>query len=192
MLSRLINEFIAEKRLDATFELYNEFGLQHELAFYLRKRFEENYPNYKLKLEYNIGKITEINNRILNGESFLKKEMDIYVYNDETNYKACIEIKFPSNGAVPTRMYQSLVDIKFLEQLRLNGFNEVLFLFISSDSNYWQGKDDGIYSLFRTEHQLRQIDPPRFIRNRNLNIQGVYGLGWENFNGDYRFFKITV
>lgn len=48
-----------------------------------------------------------------------KKEIDIVIYKDcnENSEKYAIELKYPTNGAYPRRMFQCIEDIKFMEQV---------------------------------------------------------------------------
>ncbi|WML29353.1 hypothetical protein RCG24_15465 [Neobacillus sp. OS1-32] len=81
---------------DGTIEIYNEFSIQFKLAIFLRA----NLPiDYKIQLERNINYFG------LDKEHFLKKEMDIVVFNPATEEKHCSEIKYPTNGQYPEQMF---------------------------------------------------------------------------------------
>lgn len=168
--------------------LYNEAGLQHELGYFLRKSGEN------IKFEYNID-------LVLDNIRLIKKEMDLYIErnNDE---KICIEIKFPTKGAYPRRMAQSIFDIFFLQQLLDHGFNQAYFLFISPLERFFEGKEEsGIYSYFRKGKDLSKFsleDIPGFLDDKEvkrtkelLNTNGnplrkKYVLQFQN-KGVYRY-----
>ena len=70
-LKKLIDNFVVyaqEKKI----HLYNEAGLQFELAFYLKEKLEK--KTYKIQLERNIGDVTNVDST-----KFIKKEMDIFI-----------------------------------------------------------------------------------------------------------------
>ena len=135
-------------------DIYNEFSLQHELGIFLRKKFEK--EGFKIQFEKNI--------EYFGGNGFVKSEMDIVVFNgiDQKSEKYAIELKFPTNGAVPKRMYQFVEDIKFMEEVKFRaGFNKTYCLTLVSDlakgdgkakgDGFWKekNKNDGIYQYFR-------------------------------------------
>jgi len=193
-LGYLIQKFIDQAEKDGDFELYNEAGLQHELAIFLRENFKNS--EYRLQLERNIGAL----DLSINSKYFLKKEMDIYIYNKNSNEKYCIELKFPNKGAFPRRMYQTFEDIKFIEQLKLQGhFEIVAMLFITELENFRKAnKQDGIYKYFRQIHQISELNEneiPLFIRKEGnfqpLKIEGKYPFQWHTFKGIYHYFTIT-
>ena len=105
MIDRINNFFNAIQQ--TPIELYSEFGLQHELALFLRT----NYPDLTVRLEYPTP-------RIFNPlPQFIKKEIDVYV-TTQTGERFVIELKMPkNNGGIPNAMYHAIEDVKFLEQL---------------------------------------------------------------------------
>ncbi|RUS50439.1 hypothetical protein QI30_19185, partial [Kurthia sp. 3B1D] len=76
-------------------EIYNEFSLQHELGVYLRNHLDS---TFKIQFERNI-RFFGIQ------EKLIKKELDIAIYNSQTNEKYAIELKFPKNGQHPESMF---------------------------------------------------------------------------------------
>ena len=129
-------------------DIYNEFSLQHELGIFLRKKFEK--EGFKIQFEKNI--------EYFGGNGFVKSEMDIVVFNgiDQKSEKYAIELKFPTNGAVPKRMYQFVEDIKFMEEVKSKTkFNKTFCLTLVSDlaegDGFWKEKikNDEIYQYFR-------------------------------------------
>ncbi|HRI19462.1 MAG TPA: hypothetical protein PLA68_00850 [Panacibacter sp.] len=94
-MKQYIKDFI-ESLKEGKIHLYNEFGLQHELGYFLRQR------EIPLKFEWNVNLLDK------NIQNPLKKEMDLFIDNGN---KYVIEIKFPNKGAFPKRMTQSILDI---------------------------------------------------------------------------------
>ena len=128
-------------------EIYNEFSVQFELAMFLRERLNK---QYKIQLERNIVYFG------LDRRDFLKKEMDIAIFNHSKSERYCIEIKFPNNGQYPEQMFSICKDIKFLEQLKEHGFTKTYELVIVSSNIYYINKGGGdIYDLFRKDKLLR-------------------------------------
>ena len=110
-------------------EIYNEASIQYELAIFLR----EVIPNYKIQLERNVSYFE------LNKKHFLKREIDIVLFNTTKTRKFAIEIKYPLSE-VPIQMYKFCEDIKFLEQLKESGFTDNFFLAITPQSQFWNGR----------------------------------------------------
>ena len=135
-LEKLIHKFVEDAK-KKKIHLYNEAGLQFELAFYLKEKLEK--KNYKIQLERNIGDVTNVDST-----KFIKKEMDIFIQNKETEEKYCIELKLPNKGAYPRRMSQAFKDVKFLEELNhLAKFSGGLLFFTTPLKPFWSGKHNG-------------------------------------------------
>ena len=167
MIDNLINEFI-EKMEESSFHLYNEAGLQHELGYFLRCNNIKTYFEYNLELILDTPK-----------NKFLKKELDLFIENDKE--KICIELKFPTNGAYPRRMTQSIIDMFFLQQLINIGFSKGYLLFITDLKGFKEGKKgDGVYSYFRKSKDLSSFeknDIPEFMLNdKNREVKVLFEL----------------
>jgi len=185
MLKKYVDDFISHVMNSDVIDLYNEAGLQYELAIYLRGHLPS---EYKVQLERNIRFFYPDKN-------FRKSEMDICVFHNDERH--CIEIKFPGNGATPRRMYQCFEDVNFLEELRTAGFCESIFLFVSDEDGFFSGRDTSlIYQTFRIDHYFRQLDSqnlPNFLQNeRPLSIQGQYGFEPKKLKGDYQYFLVAI
>jgi len=93
----LLFEFI-QKIKDREIDLYNECGIQFELALFLRSIAR--LKDFKIDLERPIGHFG-----IKKTVEIPKKEIDLCVYNFHTKEKYGIEIKFSNNGQVPLQMF---------------------------------------------------------------------------------------
>lgn len=160
-------------------EVYNEFNLQHEMGIYLRSIF----PNYKVQFERNVS--------FFGITGTIKKEIDIVIYND--NEKHAIELKFPLNGQYPEQMFSFVKDIKFMEQLKQNGFDSTFAVTLVSDNNFVTGnKTDGIYSYFRDGKEINGIiTKPTGAKNESVEIYGSYQINWIE-SGKYHYYIVEL
>ncbi|MFC2024497.1 hypothetical protein ACFLTJ_02835 [Chloroflexota bacterium] len=193
-LRALLQQFLNKCESDPDFALYNEAGLQHEVAWFLRKQFEG--TKYHVQLERNVDDI--VNPIKISG--CIKREMDIFVYEKYGDEKYCIELKFPNKGAFPRRMYQTFEDVAFLEQLRFKGdFKGVALLFITSLNGFINGSSSkGIYQYFREKNCICQPDyssMQEFLKDKKkfkpLDIKGQYRFEWLRFREQYHYFMIA-
>lgn len=153
-------------------ELYNEFSLQYELGVFLRNKLN----GYKIQFERNINFFG------IKKDDFVKKEIDIVVYNELE--KCAIELKFPRNGQYPEEMYSFVKDIKFIEQLKKSGFSQAISVILTCDKCFWSGeKIDGIYGYFRSGKKLNGKIYKPTGKNKNddyIDIEGHYIVHWSN------------
>lgn len=91
-------EFFHDNWGDDKVEIYNEFSLQHELGMFLRKKLDS---KYKVQFERNISYFFDDTQSDLNyktkNQEFIKKEIDICIFDSSKNEKYAIELKFPNN-----------------------------------------------------------------------------------------------
>lgn len=120
---KIVEEFLNESRKE---NMDNEAELQLELACFIRQK----HPELKVKLEKNM----------FDKKKMVKKEADIVLEGD--GVKSVIELKYPKNGQVPVQMYNFVKDIKFLEQLHELGYRNNIFLAITADKKFWEGKQN--------------------------------------------------
>ena len=119
-------------------ELYNEFSFQHELGIFLRRELE----GYTIQFERNVSYFSISNQTI-------KKEIDISIFNKDKSERYAIELKHPLNGQYPEQMYSFVKDIKFMEELKENGFTKTAVVVLVSDRPFYQGRSNqGIYRYF--------------------------------------------
>lgn len=158
--------------------VYNEFSLQHELGIYLRN----NLKSKKVEFERNVKYFG------LQKSQFIKKEIDISIY-DNKNYCA-IELKFPRNGQYPESMYNFCKDIKFLEELKSNGFDKCYFIALVDNKKFYSStnlQNTGIYAPFRTEgaNPIPSLDgtiiKPTGGNNTYIILNGIYQVKWQKF-----------
>ena len=165
-------------------EIYNEASIQYELAIFLR----DVLPNYKIQLERNVSYFE------LNKKHFLKREIDIVLFNTTKTRKFAIEIKYPLSE-VPIQMYKFCEDIKFLEQLKESGFTDNFFLAITPQSQFWSNysKKDTIYEKFRKEKELygtikNQIGDSK----EEVTLKGRHKINWLTINDSTRYFVMRI
>jgi hypothetical protein len=183
-ISALIEKFM-EQIVKENIELYNEDSVQYELAFFLRQNLKR---DYRIQLERNINYFG------LDKRRFLKKEMDIVIFNPKKLENHCIEIKFPTAGQHPEQMFSAIKDVKFLEQLVSNGFSESFFIMFASDPLFYSNKGDyGIYASFRRDKLLTgKIRKPTGRKDMAIVLDGKYKIQWNKVMGDLKYFVIAV
>jgi hypothetical protein len=188
MLENYLNNFIRIIQQDDAFEIYNEAGLQHELGFYLKQHLGK---SYKIQLERNIEAILGTK------KGFEKKEIDIYITNGIA--KIAIELKVPINKQIPRRMELAFGDIRFLEQLKYEGFNECYFLFASYVKSFWKSKrEQKIYDFFNDGifQTLNKSDVPNFIQRSKTafkKLNKIYHFEWKDLKTqDYKQWRYFI
>ena len=165
--------------------VYNEVSLQLELGLYLRNRLYG--LGYIVYFERNIKDILKLRDKEEEANEFVKKEIDIVIEKKSTNELYAIELKFPRNGMYPEEMYQFLIDICFVEQLKSTGFFTGTFtLTLVDDRLFYEGKDDNYpYSIFR-KHDIiipsgQEVKVPTGKKKGKLvtNIKGARCSFWQ-------------
>ncbi len=180
----LLDEFVSHITKGKT-EIYNEASVQYELTMFLREKI----PNYKIQLERNVKFFN------LEKKNFVKKEIDIVLFNNSQSKKFAIEIKFPVNGETPIQMFHFCQDIKFLEQLKESGFTDNFFLALTPHNSFWNddGKKGTIYEKFRKEKELYgEIKNQIGVSTEKVNLNGRYRINWLSVNDKVRFFVMRV
>lgn len=170
-------QYIVERKID----IYNEFSLQHELGIYLRERL----VGFKVQFERNISFFfKEEKDRDKKKNEFVKREMDICIFNDDKSEKYAIELKFPQNGQYPEQMFSFVKDIAFMERVKEKGFNQTFAVTLVTDKNFSEGKKiDGIYRYFRSNDVLTgKIQKPTGNTDEHIELKGDYKIQWKNTN----------
>lgn len=147
-LKNLIEKFLKDTTVMNSDRIYNEFSLQFELGFFLRDKLKN--KGFKVQFERNVAFFNG------NKKKFIKKEMDLVIFNNNKSEKYAIELKFPTNKTPSKRMPHFLEDVVFMENVKDKlDFertycltlvpNDVVATFLKR-----QKKDDGkIYEYFR-------------------------------------------
>jgi len=170
-------------------DLYNEFGIQFELALYLRGLSQ--FYGYKIELErpiryFGIAKTSDIP----------KKEIDLCAYNIDTKIKYAVEIKYSNNGQVPLQMFKFCEDICFLEHLKSNGFTECYSLVIVGDESFCKKKikNNGIYGFFRGDKIIHGsiVCPTGKDMGREINIYQSYKPEWIKITERVYCYLLTI
>ena len=187
-----INQFFTSIQ-QTPIELYSEFGLQHELAIFLRN----NYPDLTVRLEYPTP-------RIFNPlPQFIKKEIDIFI-TTQAGQRYVIELKMPKdNGGIPKAMYHAIEDVKFLEQLRHSNIDGCYSILATSCVAFWNAPraDAGIYGLFNGQQvTIQSIDIPQlptFLHNKGqIQLANIYQANWQDYidntNTNWKYYVLDI
>ena len=185
----LTDKFLNEEA--PNIDLYNEAGLQHELAIYLRKK------HCQVRLEY---PITLIDSK-KEGET-IKKEIDLFVIHKKE--KVLIELKFPRIGAgMPMEIYRAVQDVRFGEQaLELEKVNAFISVFMTDHRSITNGKNiNHLYGYLNCENpQIKSICQenvalPKFMdRTEDIILNNDYIIDWKRLNNKgkkYKYYIVT-
>jgi hypothetical protein len=180
--------------------LYNEAGLQYELALYLRKELEAD-----IFLEY---PVTELDPKGTKPEDFKfkKKEIDIFIKNPE---RVVIELKFPrSNAGFPGVIYNAVKDVRFGEQIIDKGkADRFITIFITDHKSVGNGNTNHIYELFNSNYPKAciksiEIDDtyPKFMQDHNheggryesIELDKKYRFEWTKVTHNEEVFQYYI
>ena len=208
-IKQCIEDFL-KKNLNTEY-IYNEFSLQFELGIFLRNN------GFNVYFEKNV--MAEFGKEF--SKDFIKKEMDLYVIGKD-NEKYAIELKYPTNGAYPKRMFQFLADIQFMESVKKNlSFTKTFCLaLINTDRKGGPfmviGKKNTndelkpIYSLFRSSENSYNNSDQFFAQqpihgkiNNPINskksteppfvkIEGSYNIKWNKANENFWYYLLEI
>ena len=208
-IKQCIEDFL-KKNLNTEY-IYNEFSLQFELGIFLRNN------GFNVYFEKNV--MAEFSKEY--SKDFIKKEMDLYVIGKD-NEKYAIELKYPTNGAYPKRMFQFLADIQFMESVKKNlSFTKTFCLaLINTDRKGGPfmviGKKNTndelkpIYSLFRSSENSYNNSELFFAQqpihgkiNNPINskksteppfvkIEGSYNIKWNKANENFWYYLLEI
>ena len=166
---------------------YNEFGLQFELGIFLR-----NHPSiknkYRVEFERNVSFFTT------SVSDFVKKEIDIVIYNVDKSERYAIELKCPKNGQYPEQMYKFVKDILFVQQLkRYGGFTDTCCLTVVDNHGFYQGSITGrvpqttlLYNVFRKAPSTIIESTVYIPTGKNKDTLGIHLLD----NADIKWLNI--
>ena len=195
MIESLITEFMFSWLPDHKKKIYNERAFQFEMGKYLRKRLPK---PYKIQYEFNTKKYAA-NSYDMDEQKLHKRDIDIAILNGD-KLVAAIELKAPQkgDGAYPRHMYNSLIDIRFMGQLKeRNLCNEAYAIMVTDDKLYWSGNSKGgnsdepkdVYEFFRDSQQLQGeiCNPTGKVKEKNKKL--VFGESCTPFVIDWQEFK---
>lgn len=199
-LKELIEQFLKQSEADLGFLEYTEpTGLRRTLVSFLKEHLGA--TQYRVKPGMNESEQSVYDINITSGKNeFVKMYMDVYIHQQEGEERYCIELKQPSNDAVPDRIFQTFEDVNFLEELRFDAeFSEVALLFVTDSKVFMDDpgkKKEGIYKYFRKETRICQPDPSEMqdfiMKNyKLLNIRGNYTFQWRKLGDQYFYFVIA-
>jgi hypothetical protein len=183
-------EFI-QKIKDREIDLYNEYGIQFELALFLRSKGR--LKDFKIELERPIGHFG-----IKKTVDIPKKEIDLCVYkkNGQGQEKYGIEIKFSNNGQVPLQMFKFCEDICFLEHLKKNGFKQCFSFVVVGSDNFIKPKtkNDGIYEYFRGDRIITGsvICPTGPDKGKVIIIENQYKPEWKTLSDSTYYYLLKI
>lgn len=164
-------------------EIYNEFSLQHELGIYIRNHMK----NEKVQFERNVQYFN------FDKANFIKKEIDIVIFQSQNNLDIVLELKYPRNGEIPENFFKFCKDIKFLEQLTKNGFRKGYFLAVADHQGFYEGNNNGIYGLFRNNELITgEIIKPTAKKDQVINLSGKYRATWKLVKGSTKYCLIEI
>lgn len=174
-IPKLFKEFIMHVE-KSEIEIYNEFGLQFELAFFLKKEL----PEYKIQLERNISYFG------FKKDDFQKAEIDIVIFKDRKDYKDIyvIELKaiIDQKPVRPVTVFDFVEDLRFLEQLKTRGV-QGYSIFLTNNPGYYKGIDSRAGKLL-TDFRNKKIEKEyqKHIRtkgkNSRIKLENSYSFDW--------------
>jgi len=185
---KLVDKFFREEAPKIV--LYNEAGLQHELAIYLRKSVCD------VRLEYPITSLDPMVD-----VKPIKKEIDIFVINKKE--KVLIELKFPRTKAgMPLEIYRAVEDVRFGEEAIEHGkVNAFISVFMTDHRSITIGKNPNhLYRYFNHINKIKSINNdnvalPKFMKGiRDIILKKDYIIEWKwlDNNGEkYKYYIVT-
>ncbi|QAT60298.1 hypothetical protein EQM13_01280 [Acidilutibacter cellobiosedens] len=183
-LKKLVSKLFSYAEIEKI-EVYNEFSFQHELGIFLRKELD----SYIIQFERNVSYFSI-------GSKTIKKEIDISIFNNDKTEKYAIELKHPLNGQYPEQMYSFVKDIKFMEELKENGFAKNAVVILVSDRPFYADqRNNGIYKYFRDEYRVYGdiFKPTGAMKGKEfIPIKGDYNFTWQSLNREKKYFIVEI
>ena len=186
----IYNEFSLQFELgfylrDKGYKVYFEKNIKDFVGDYFEnkmrndviEKFNQGQKNGSIKKQRKLDTyVEEEKDRYIEKQTndFVKHEMDLYVISKDRE-ASVIELKFPTNGAYPRRMFQCVTDLKFMEQTKdlLSSLTDdqsktvkTYCLTIVNDDNIGKNYreadevlDDTIYQFFRNSSNKPKLFP---------------------------------
>jgi hypothetical protein len=202
MVLKMVKQFFEEVIKNENIKLYNEAGLQYELALYLGTD-EDLCSEIEIFLEY---PVTKLKPRAPDFD-FIKKEIDIFIkHKDE---RVVIELKFPrSNAGFPGVIYNAVKDVRFGEQIIDKGkADRFITIFITDHKSVGNGNTNHIYELFNSNYPKAciksiKIDDtyPKFMKDHNheggryesIELDKKYCFEWTKVTHNEEVFQYYI
>ena len=176
-------------------DIYNEFSLQYELGIFLRDCLRP--MGYKVQFERNVEFFGG------NKKEFIKKEMDIVVFNDDKSEKYAIELKFPPNGCYEKRMHHFVKDIQFMEEVVQSkekeglGFTQTYCLTLISDLAKGEKFRTGEGVKGRAAKCFNGANPVegefKCKDEKDLIVKGPYHIKWNQIKDtSYHYYLLEI
>ncbi len=90
-------------------------------------------------------------------------------------------------------MFSFCKDIAFLEEIKVAGFFNCLFLAIVEQRPFYSGNADGIYKYFRAGEPLNgKIGKPTGLRDLEVMIEGTYVIRWKELGDGRKYTWVKV
>ena len=188
-LLQLLGRFF-EVAVTGDTEFYCEAELQHEIGYWLRP---------KLPCGWHVWFERPSHLFFPQAIGLRKKEIDLVIASPDHSRKVALELKchLRGQGRIPETMFDVCRDLQFLEQLVSHGFCGGLFAILVDDPMFYQdGKQDGIYSLFKAGRSLHgDIQKPTGGKDQVVTLHGSYCVKWKpcgTDNTDRRYWLQSV
>ena len=201
MVEEKVKDFFAGlgKTETRSLKLYNEAGLQYQLALYLGKELKE---EAEILLEY---PVTKLEPKATNF-NFIKKEIDIFInHKGENPERVVIELKFPrSNAGFPGQIYAAAKDVKFGEQIIDQGkADRFITIFITDHKSVGNKNTNHIYELFNSNPpSIKTIkigdNYPKFMRDHKegrykpIEFKKEFSFKWKDLSHNDEAFQYYI
>ena len=192
-----VKNFFEKEIKTKNLKLYNEAGLQYELALYLRHELE----GATILLEYPVTSefTAELNSDYEKKTKFVKKEIDLFIEHEDE--RVVIELKFPrSTTGFPGVIYNAAKDVKFGDQIVKSGrANRFITTFITDHKSVGNKNTNHIYNLFNSDTpSIRTIkidnNYPKFMKDYppiDLN-KDKFEIDWKALSHNDKNFKYYI
>ena len=201
MVLKMVKQFFEEVIKNENIKLYNEAGLQYELALYLGKKLK----GAKILLEYPVtSEFTSVLDSDYEKETkFVKKEIDLFI--EHGGERVVIELKFPrSTAGFPGVIYNAAKDVKFGDQIMKSGrANSFITTFITDHRSAGNGNTNHIYELFNSNPpSIKTIkigdNYPKFMRDHKegrykpIEFKKEFSFKWKDLSHNDEAFQYYI
>jgi hypothetical protein len=175
--------------------IFDEFTSEFTFQFRLCRFIEDSHQDYSIELESNIERYGLSN--------LAKKEIDIDILERNFN-KTAIEVKYIRDfGSHNIGMFNYCEDIKFLEEIVGNVFNNgIAIIFTTIENLYTEPKKSlkpknienlALYNAFRINRLLAgELKIKTGKMDRSLVLNGQYNLNWVHFSDTIKACIVNV